>query len=116
MNTNVFCSYHFIINTSQEKKIGLILDRLNHETTIFEQPSTVQPYYKDPNKIEVFGTVILPLLDFDNVLMWLLKQFQYQFYGWHISGDYEHEINLKAEKCRESDLCFVGLTLIRLLN
>ena len=113
MNNNFFCSYHLIIDTSNQSNILALINRLNNESQVFDEPSTIQPFHKDPNKTEVFGYINLPELEFDHALMWLLKHFQFHFYGWNISGDYEREIIMKAEKFRERGIFFAGLTLSR---
>jgi hypothetical protein len=106
-----FGNYHLIVNTPAPDAIDVILSRLNKEHEIFKAPATLQPYHKQPHQTEVFGELQLPLMDFDNALMWLLKRLQFDFYGWHLSGDFENEILLKAFKFRDSSICYAGITL-----
>lgn len=113
MNNYFFCSYHLILDESKEENIQAILNRLNEESPVFDAPSTIQPFHKELNKTEVFGNMSLPELEFENALMWLLKHFQFHFYGWRISGDYENEIIMKADKFREPAICFASFILSR---
>lgn len=113
MSNNFFCSYHLILDVSKGKNIQDILSGLNKELQVFDAPSTIQPFHKDLNKTEVFGHISLPELEFDNALIWLLKHFQFHFYGWHLSGNFENEIIMKADKFREHEICFTSLTLSR---
>jgi hypothetical protein len=106
-----FCNYHLIVNTTAPDVIDVILSRLNKEQDIFKAPAALQPYHKVPHQTEVFGELQLPVMGFDNVLMWLLKCLQFDFYGWHISGDFENEILLKASKFRDSSICYASITL-----
>ena len=113
MISKFFCTYHLIVNTSKLDGVKVIINRLNQDKNVFGDPATIQPYHKEPRKMEVFGNIELPEISFDNVMLWLCRHFQFQFTGWRISGDYDNEIMMQAEKFRDSGLCFFNLTISR---
>lgn len=106
------CSYHFILNISEPKVIDSLFKRLNKTLGCFTSPSTIQPYSKAPNKLEVFGYIELPELSFAESLLWLCKSFQPQFSKWQMTGDFEHEINLNVHHCKDKEIYAANFTLI----
>lgn len=113
MKNNFFCSYHLILNSSKDEAIKVILQRLNKQTKIFGEPATTQPYHKEPEKTEVFGYIELPEVEFDSAITLICRSLQHVFHGWSISGDFENEIMMSSEKCRESGVRFISLTISR---
>lgn len=116
MSSRFFCNYHMIINSNEQSIIDGMLRRLNKESVLFASPSTIQPYHKGLDKIEIFGYVDMPEINFDNVLTWLCRRLQLHVRSWQVSGDYEHEIKMTSENTAESGLSFISLTISRLIS